>query len=105
RMGLLILMGAVFFILLIASVNVANLLLVRGASRRREVLIRAAIGASRTRLVRQLLVESLMLSAVAAFFGLWLAYVLLGAFTAMAPPGTIPVEAVIGLDWRVLSFT
>ena len=105
RTGLLILMGAVFFILLIASVNVANLLLVRGASRRREVLIRAAIGASRKRLVRQLLVESLMLSSVAAFLGLWLSYVLLNTFTAMAPAGTIPVEAAIGLDWRVLLFT
>jgi putative ABC transport system permease protein len=105
RGTLWLLLGAVGFILLIASVNVANLLLARGAARRKEVLIRLAVGASGWRLMRQLLTESLLLAALGGAFGLILSYWLMKAFVLLSPPGTIPREAVVGLDYRVLLFT
>jgi putative ABC transport system permease protein len=108
RSSLWVLAGAVSFVLLIACANVANLLLVRGSVRRREIAIRAAIGAGRGRIVRQLLTESVVLAAIGGIFGL-----ALGAFGIRAllavNPGNIPrigVEgSAVGVDWRVLAFT
>ena len=105
RGTLWLLLGAVGFILLIASVNVANLLLARGTARRKEVLIRLAVGASAWRLMRQLLTESLLLAGLGGMAGLLLAYWLMKVFVLLSPPGTIPREAAVGLDYRVLLFT
>ena len=105
RGTLWLLLGAVGFILLIASVNVANLLLARGTARRKEVLIRLAVGASAWRLMRQLLTESLLLGNLGGAAGLLLASWLMDAFVLLSPPGTIPREAAVGLDYRVLLFT
>ena len=102
---LLLLMGAVLFILLIASVNVANLSLARGAARQKEIAIRLAVGASRWRLMRQLLTESLLLAVAGGIAGILLAYWLIEAFKIFMPPSTIPSEAVVELDFRVLGFT
>jgi putative ABC transport system permease protein len=104
KRALLVLLGAVGLVLLIACVNVANLLLARGTSRRRELAIRAAVGAGRGQLIRQLLTESLVLSMGGAFAGLLLAAWLLRFLLALIP-GTLPREADIALDRTVLLFT
>lgn len=101
---LLILLGAVGFVLLIACTNVANLLLARSASRQKEMAIRLAIGANRGRLIRQLLTESLLLSVIGAILGLALAYGALLVLKGMIPASFIYVEQ-IGIDARVLGFT
>ena len=93
-------MGAVATLLLVAGVNVANLMLARVAERRREFAIRAAIGAGRMRLVRLALGESMLLSLAAGGAGLLVAFVLLKTFVAMAPPG-IPGIADAAIDVRV----
>ena len=103
RRPLLVLLGAVGFVLLIACVNVANLLLARGASRRREFAIRGALGAARGRLVRQLISENLLLGAGGAAGGLLLGGWLLRALLAVAPPD-LPRASEIGLDLDVLLF-
>jgi putative ABC transport system permease protein len=105
RGTLLLLLGAVGFILLIACVNVTNLMLARGKAHRNEVLIRLAIGASGWRVMRELLTQSLMLSAAGGIAGLFLSYWLMKAFILLSPAGAIPREAVVGMDYRVLLFS
>ncbi|HEU0368744.1 MAG TPA: ABC transporter permease [Candidatus Acidoferrum sp.] len=104
RPMLFLLMAAVSLILLIACVNLANLLLARNSSRQRELAVRAALGAGRGGLVRHLLAETLLLSLTGAVFGLALAKVALAALTRMHPPGLPQLDS-LGLDWRVLAFT
>ena len=104
RPALLVLLGAVGFVLLIACANVANLLLARGEARQKEVSIRAALGASRSRIVRQFLVESIMLALVGGSAGLFLAWGGLDLLIALNP-GDIPRLEQIGLEPRVLAFT
>ena len=105
RRSLLILLGAVGAVLLIACANLANLLLVRGAARKREVAIRAAMGASRPRLIGQFLLESLTLAGAGGLIGIWLAYAFVAALKAWIPPLILPPEAEVHLDLRALAFT
>jgi predicted permease len=104
RGWLLMLLGAVAIVLLIACANVANLMLARATVRAREMGIRAALGASRWRLVRGLIVEGLVLSTVGAALGVLLAYFGVQAILAWLPTG-LPRVAAIGLDPRVLLVT
>lgn len=108
RTSLLILLGAVGFVLLIACANVANLLLVRATSRKREFAIRAAMGAGRLRVIRQLLTESVTLGLVGGILGLILGYIGVRALLALSPhdlPRIGEHGAGIAMDWRVLAFT
>lgn len=104
RTALLVLQGAVGLVLLIACANLANLLLARAESRQREFAVRSALGADRRRLFGQFVTEGLLLSVVAAVFGLGLAWLALRALLSISPDA-IPRSADIGLDWRVLLFT
>jgi predicted permease len=104
RRPLWILLGAVGVVLLIACGNVAHLLLARALGRRREMAVRAAIGASRGRLVRQLLVESLLLAAAGGLAGVAVAAAGVRAIHALGA-GTVPRLDVVGLDPGVLAFT
>lgn len=97
-----VVLAAVGLVLLIACVNVANLLLGRTATRRRELDVRAAIGASGSRLRRQLITESLTIGVLGGVLGALLAQQLLRAFLSMSPD--LPRASEVGMDWRILGF-
>jgi predicted permease len=99
-----VLMGAVGLVLLIACTNLAGLLLARGAGRRREIAIRLALGASRTRLIRQLMTESVLLSLAGGVLGLVLAAWMTFALAAFKPPVDFPLTIELAVDWRVMVF-
>src|SRR5262245_59565469 len=107
RSSLLVLTGAVAFVLLIACANVANLALIRGSVRERELAIRAAVGASRWQIVRQLLAESLLLTLVGGGLGLAIGIIGIRALLAMNPtslPRIGSAAGAVNVDWRVLSY-
>jgi putative ABC transport system permease protein len=103
RTGLLALLGAVGFVLLIGCANLANLILARGSARAREIAIRFALGAARARVIRQLLTESLLLAAAGGFAGVLFAVWAVDVLVAMAPSNTPRVNE-IRLDVSVLAF-
>src|SRR5688500_2736035 len=104
RPALFIMLGAVACVLLIACANVANLLLARATSRHKEMAIRAAVGASRVRVIRQLLTESVLLSIMGGAVGLLLAVLWSDLLIALGK-ADIPRAVHVGIDWRVLGFT
>ena len=105
RRNLWLLLGAVGFLLLIGCVNVANLLLARATIRRREVALRAALGASRMRIFAQFITESILLAVVGGVLGIFLATAFIDVIQAMLPKFTLPSEADIRISIPVLVFT
>jgi predicted permease len=104
RGDLWILFGAVGLLLLIACANISNLLLAKAAGRQKEMAVRASLGASRARLIRQLLTESLLVAVAGGALGVGLAYWSVQAVLALVPPNTIPDESEIRLNTPVLLF-
>jgi putative ABC transport system permease protein len=102
--ALWILFGAVGLLLLISCVNVSNLLLSKASARYKEIAVRASLGASRFRIVRQLLCESVVLAFIGGLAGIFVAKAGLAGIIAMTPPNTIPDESVISLNTSVLLF-
>jgi putative ABC transport system permease protein len=105
KQSLYILLAAVVMVLMITCANVANLMLVRGAARDREIAIRSALGGERKRIIRQFLTESVLLSVCGGALGLAVGYAGMAALRAAIPPYTLPAEANVALDVRVLLFT
>jgi predicted permease len=108
RKSLLTMLGAVSLVLLIACANVANLLLARASGRKREFAIRSALGASRIRIVRQLLIESILMALAGGILGFVLGFAGVRALLAISPAGLPRIGedgSAIGIDWRVLAFT
>ncbi|MBA2258843.1 MAG: ABC transporter permease, partial [Acidobacteria bacterium] len=103
KLPLLVLLAAVALVLMIGCTNVASLLLARGIQREREFAIRTALGAGRGRLVRQLVVESLLLSGIAAVVGVGIAQWMIGAIVALAPAGVLRLQDA-AIDARMLLF-
>jgi len=105
RESLIILISAVGAVLLIGCLNLANLLLARGASREREIAVRTALGAGRMRLVRQFLTESVLLAGIGGAVGIAVAYAALRAIQILMPENWLPPEASVSLSGEVLLFT
>jgi putative ABC transport system permease protein len=104
KTALYVLMSATIMVLLISCANLANLALARGVAREREVSIRASLGASRWRLIRQFLTENVVLSLCGGVLGIGIGYVTMRYLNTLVPPNTLPREVQVGMDGRVLLF-
>lgn len=105
KLTLWLLLGAVAFVLLIACVNVANLLLAKSMTRQKEVAVRSALGAKPSTIFAQLITESLLLAICGGALGIWVGYAMLQGLIAVMPEGTLPMEADLRLNLPILFFT